>query len=135
LLLAEYLFEDSVPSAPVNFHGRQYAYRVAERQGQEEVRFGKLGSKDQNPQTVRHPHIVALQTWETGSKGLACDILSGILLHVATKQATKRHDGEEKECHQSNEELHNTEDSGNLRGGGDTKNVHTRSNVDDEDAE
>ena len=133
------LSEERLPDTVVNLHGRKDTDGIPERQSQEEVRLNELGTKNKDPDSIGHPHVVALQVRETGGERLTGDIATRVLRQIASKQPTKRHDREEEIGEDGDEELDNSENQGNLaalvlaRAVINEEDIHAGGQVDDED--
>ena len=133
--------EDVVTEAVLDVHAGQDTDRITERESQEEVGLSQLGSEDQDPETVGHPHVVAAQVRPAGGERLGCNVLAASALEVASEESTNGHDREPDDSGEGDEELHNTEHQTRLLGtslnrfAARTKDVDGRCDVEDEHTE
>lgn len=139
--MAHYVANVLGTSALVNLHGRQNANGILEGQGQEEVRLSQLSTENTNPETVGHPHVVARQMGETGCEGLTGDILTAVLLQIASKEGTEGLDREEDGCQKCDDEVYNTQSEADRVSCAlwqliqETEDNNARNKVDDEDTQ
>lgn len=128
--------EESVTRAEFDRQERQDTSGILDVEGQKVVGLDELGEEDEYPQTVRHPHVVTLEARITGCECLAGNITTRVLAHVASEEASDRHDREENNGSHGDKELHDAENLRDLCGLiEDEEDANRRRDVDDQEEE
>ena len=118
-----------------DFHDTQDANRITKREGKESVRFREFGSENQNPQPVRHEHIITMETRIAGREQSICEITSGVSLKHVSEQCSQRHDGKESKRRKRDEEMDDTDCEGDISLLVESENVHRGCDVENKEAD